>query len=154
MTRTAVLLAFLTLALGSNSSAKDAPRRAVPCKTPAVAKSCYWTHGRLGFTNGTPALRLWRIGTNRILGIYGGPSSYNSPLDDNEDPALPANVKRAFDTHGRPGFPNRIFADFEVCPLAPERPGVMQPACIESARNIVIERQPARPIRWSPSAPR
>jgi hypothetical protein len=34
----------------------------------------------------------------------------------------------------------RIFADFEICPFAPDRPGEMQFGCIESARNIFIEK--------------
>jgi hypothetical protein len=102
--------------------------------------SCYWTHGRLGFTNGTPALRLWKIGTHRLLGIYSGPSAYNpAALDpdngDNEHPELPWNVRQNL----KP-FRNRIFADFEVCPLGPEKPAAMQAACIESAKSIVIEK--------------
>jgi len=33
-----------------------------------------------------------------------------------------------------------VFGDFEVCPLAPEKEEHMQPACIESAKNIVPEK--------------
>jgi len=33
-----------------------------------------------------------------------------------------------------------VYADFEVCPLEPEKPGAMQAACIESAKNIVVEK--------------
>jgi hypothetical protein len=86
---------------------------------------------------GTPAFRLWKIGTNRILGIYSGPWAYlhEDELGDNEHPEFPANVKREFS----PGN-NRIFADFEVCPLEPEKKGWMQAACIESAKNIVVEK--------------
>jgi hypothetical protein len=36
-------------------------------------------------------------------------------------------------------FSNQIFADFEICPLEPEVAGTMQPACIESAKNIVVD---------------
>jgi hypothetical protein len=105
-----------------------------------VAASCYWTHGRLGFTNGTPALRLWKIGTHRFLGIYSGPSAYNPGASDpdngdNENPDLPRNVHRQLKS-----FNHRIFADFEVCPLEPEKPTAMQAACIESARDIVVEK--------------
>ena len=34
---------------------------------------------------------------------------------------------------------NSIFADFEVCPLEPERKGEMQAVCIESARKSLVE---------------
>jgi hypothetical protein len=88
-------------------------------------------------TMGTPAFRLWKIGTNRLLGIYSGPGAYQheDQLGDNEHPELPENVRRKFS----PGK-NWIFADFEVCPLEPEKKSAMQAACIESARNIVVEK--------------
>jgi hypothetical protein len=53
---------------------------------------------------------------------------------DNEAPELPTNVGRIFDPNN-----NRIFAEFEVCPLEPEKAGAMQPACIEAAKNIFVE---------------
>jgi hypothetical protein len=103
----------------------------VPCKTDENAASCYWTHGRLSFYNGTPAFRLWKAGTHRLLGIYSGPSADRHGLD-NEHPEFPINVKKAFTP-----TENFIFADFEVCPLEPEKLGTMQAACIEAAKNIV-----------------
>ena len=74
--------------------------------------------------------------------MYRGPD-FDDVDGDNEDPEFPANVRRlfprdSFDALLQPE--HRIFADFEVCPLAQERPGVMQAACIESAKNIVVER--------------
>jgi hypothetical protein len=137
----ALLLACATM-LGEP---KDS-RRAIPCKTPEIAQSCYWTHGRLGFYQGNPAFRVWKIGTKRVLGIFSGPSSYHgpiadtTPLDDNESPEFPANVRRTLKTHQESGLPLRIFADFEVCPLEPEKAGAMQAACIESAKNITTEK--------------
>ncbi len=114
-------------------SARDALTRSIPCKTPKNAASCYWTHGRIGFYNGTPAFRLWKIGTNRLLGIYSGPSLDRYGLD-NEDPQMPANLERTFKTSE-----NRVYGDFEVCPLEAEREGAMQAACIESAKNLIVE---------------
>jgi hypothetical protein len=77
-----------------------------------------------------------KIGTKRILGIYSGPSVW-PPEDqrDQDNPEFPANVERAFDR-----LSNKIFADFEICPLEPERPGWMQHACIESAANIFVDK--------------
>lgn len=146
MARSAFLLAILALLTCSASSAKDTTKRGIPCKTPAIAGSCYLTHGRLGFGNGTPALRLWKIGTHRVLGVYSGPSAYNpTPEDrdrgDNENPELPRNVIQAMRPPvGANWFKNRIFANFKVCPLEPEKPAAMQAACIESAKNIVVEK--------------
>ena len=147
MERKALLCSFVVIFLCSVGAKSQHAKRSTPCKTPVNANSCYWTHGRLGFSNGTPTLRLWKIGTGRILAIYSGPSACSGskfdldPSCDNENPELPANIKQTFEK-SRPafGFPNRIFADFEVCPLESERPGVMQKACIESAKDIVVEK--------------
>ena len=97
---------------------------------------CYWARGRLSFYNGNPPYRLWKIGTTRVLGIYSGPSVW-PPIDqrDQENPEFPANLKHAFDE-----LSNRVFANFEICPLEPDHPGWMQHACIESATNVFIER--------------
>ena len=111
--------------------------RTIACKTPANAASCYWTRGRLTYGNGTPALRLWKSGTRRLLGIYSGPSVNFRGEDnlDNEHPELPDNVARKVGFAASP-----VWADFEVCPLEPEKSGVMQPACIESAKNVFVEK--------------
>jgi hypothetical protein len=119
--------------IASLSTAEEHGRH-VPCKIEANAKSCYWTHGRLQLHNGTPSFRLLKIGTNRLLGVYSGPSVDRVNSLDNENPEFPTNVQKSF----RP-FQNRIFGDFEVCPLEPERSGVMQAVCIEAAKNIVVE---------------
>jgi hypothetical protein len=87
----------------------------------------------LTYGNGTPAVRLWKIGTHRILGIYSGPSVDRLGLD-NESPGLPSNVESRLEP-----WKNWIFADFEVCPLEPEIPEAMQAACIESAKNIIVK---------------
>jgi len=89
--------------------------------------------------NGNPSFRLWKIGTNRVLGIYSGPSANRWGLDS-EGPELPANISQAF-SRSKLDVPYDVWivADFDVCPLAPEKPETMQPACIESAKNIVAK---------------
>ena len=128
-----LLLAMLFVTISAETS--PAYLRKYVCKTPKLAPSCYWTHGQLKFWEGTPSLRLWKIGTKRILGIYSGPETYPGDLDgDNEHPELPANIQARL----KP-FANQIYADFEVCPLEPEKPKTMQAACIEAAKNIVVD---------------
>ena len=124
------LMALLMCGL---TTAGELQRRTIPCKTPENTNSCYWQHGRIGYYNGTPAIRLWKIGTNRLLAIYSGPSVDRYGLD-NEDPQMPANLKRTL----KPSQ-NQVFGDFEVCPLEPEREGAMQAACIESAKNLAVK---------------
>ena len=132
MRRITMPLLLIVILGWSAGTATGRSKRRIPCKTPTNTSSCYWTHGRLSFYNGTPAFRLWKIGTHRLLGIYSGPSVDRYSLD-NENPELPSNVERRFEPY------SQIFADFEVCPLEPETPGAMQAACIESAKNIVVE---------------
>jgi hypothetical protein len=125
---------WLLLFPTTNTTAESKPARRIACKTSANTASCYWTRGRLSFYNGTPAFRLWKIGTTHLLGIYSGPSVSKYSLD-NENPEFPVNVRKSFDP-----IHNRIFADFEVCPLEPEKKGAMQAACIESAKNIFVDK--------------
>jgi hypothetical protein len=130
------LLALIVVAFGLsvNGAPQSFAKRKITCKTPEIAASCYWAHGRLTFGNGNPTCRLWKIGTSRILGIYSGPESLSRDSAYTETTELPSNVNRAFKTDL-----TRVYADFEVCPLEPERAGVMQAACIESAKNIVVD---------------
>ena len=135
----------LVLACAKMLGESKSSERTIPCKTPEVAPSCYWTHGRLAMGNGNPSYRLWRIGTNRLLGIYSGPVAFNSRWKskyalDNEGPQLPSNVDEELWRGVNGPWPNVVFADFQVCPLNKEKPEVMQSACIESAKNLKVKK--------------
>jgi hypothetical protein len=134
-TACAIISGVLFVSLWGQDAPQIAAKRKVPCKTPENAAACYWAHGRLSVYSGTPSFRLWKIGTHRILGIYSGPDAAKRDELDNEHPEIPVNVRRVF----KP-FANQIFADFEICPLEPDVAGSMQAACIESAKNIVVDR--------------
>jgi len=98
------------------------------CKgNPQVVAACYTVHGRATFGPGTPALRIWPVGTKRMLGVTAGPIA-----DDADDPIAPENF----------AIPNNavaIYGDFEVCPFTPERKGFMRRVCVESASRIFVE---------------
>lgn len=134
----------------TQSSNSGSGSRKIPCKTPENASLCYWTHGRLRVYNGNPSDRIWRIGTRRLLGVFNGPSHFPPhSIADDENPELPAKLKTAYDrdyrlwkqSNSEMGyeFPD-IFANFEVCPLEPEKKGQMQAVCIESATNITLQK--------------
>jgi hypothetical protein len=94
------------------------------CKNnPAVIGECFLIHGRISIYNGSPSVRIWQVGTNRLLGVL--PS---------ENEIMPDNVKKHLTLN------TSIYGDFLVCPLTEFKPGHMQMVCIESASNIVIER--------------
>lgn len=77
----------LISALALGAIAAQAPprqttaKRAIPCKAPENAATCYWAHGRLNFYNVAPSYRIWKIGTKHILGVYSGPSTYPPRTD-------------------------------------------------------------------------
>lgn len=131
----------------AHSKDMSAGKRKIPCKTPENALLCYWTHGRLAAGNGNPTFRIWRIGTHRMLGVFNGPSPRPQSSLDEENPEFPMSLNKAYNAYDRrmkqelgyiSAVPPPAYADFEVCPLEPERAGWMQPVCIESANNIVI----------------
>jgi hypothetical protein len=111
--------------LPEDTTAGDAPR----CKSnPKVIGACYSLHGRLSRGADTIGLWLWPVGTKRLLGVTGGPT-----LEDADTPIWPQNLRL---TSGD----EDIYADFEVCPFTPERKGVMQFVCIESASHVFVKR--------------
>jgi hypothetical protein len=139
----------------SSTASRDAGKpattgtRKIPCKTAESASLCYWTHGRLSVYNGNPSLRIWKIGTRRIVGVFNGPSHFPPrTIADDESPDLPVNLERACEADHRRWkksgvryyeFPV-IFADLEVCPLEPEKKDEMQAVCVESAKNIFLQK--------------
>jgi hypothetical protein len=136
MKRHVVLLALVFVASALASPPQDTEKREVTCKTAENAKTCYWTHGRLSLYNGgSPNLRLWKKGTHRLLGIYSGPAAgrFGDGRPEEDVVELPPNLMKHDFTKAS------VLGDFEVCPLAPEKEGRMQPACIESAKNLVPE---------------
>jgi hypothetical protein len=96
--------------------------QAQACKTdPDIIGACFTVHGRLSAWNGSPTLRIWRVGTKRILGT--------------RDDPLPANLAKEMN------WDVEAWGDFEVCPFTRERPGVMQSVCIESAEHVFFRKR-------------
>ena len=142
MSRVLVATSLLLARASATGEAKDS-QRTIQCKTQTVAVSCYWTRGRLAVANGNPSYRLWRIGTDRLFGIYSGPNVFDHQSEskyalDNEAPELPSNVEDALWRSVKGAWLNVVYADFEVCPLN-QKPEAMQAVCIESAKNITIK---------------
>ncbi len=122
--RAALLAAgFLLLAAGSDAAAA----------TPKFVGPCFTVHGRLRGGNGTPTLRIWPVGTTRLLGVD---NDNDDPLEDIGE--LPASLQAL-----GPIFLDRdIYGDFTVCPLTRSRPGWMQMVAIKQARRLhVVERR-------------
>jgi hypothetical protein len=97
----------------------------VTCKNdPDIVAACFTVHGRLSVYNGGPSLRIWRVGTSRMLGV---PSE-----------TAPENVSRLW---GSDQFETEIYGDFEVCPFTKDKAGEMQMVCIESASHLLAKQR-------------
>ena len=93
---------------------------------PGVVAPCFSFHGRMSLANGSPSLRIWRIGTKRILGVL--PS---------ENPVVPTAIRK------RLAFGVEFFGNFEVCPFTVRKPGRMQMVCVQRASNVVVQIWPS-----------
>jgi hypothetical protein len=112
--------------------------RQQPCKAIAPAQGCVHIHGRLSAGSGTPATRLWQIGTHHIYGIYSNQYGFEHDIStlDNESPQLPSPVYKHIDN---PAI-WRVYGDFEVCPLESRIEGHMQAACLAGATHLISRR--------------
>jgi hypothetical protein len=114
-----VLVALITLAIPSIA------QRGRACKSnPELVGPCFQLHGRVFYSNGTPSLRIWRVGTDRILGVL-----------PPENEIIPGNLSQALR-----GWDREVFADLEVCPFTKQAAGAMQMVCVEAASHIVVRK--------------
>jgi len=132
-----LLIAFLFISILSSINVyavNDIKGNKIPCnKHPRIKGSCYWVHGRLSNYNGGITLRLWKIGTKRMLGI-------GDPEGNDNCRFLPDEVYKSMTS-----FYTDIYGDFLFCPITAEEPGVMQFGCIQATKNLVVknDRKPA-----------
>jgi hypothetical protein len=124
-------LAALLLLVACGAASAQSPSRpaAKSCRTrPDLVGKCFTVRGRLSLYNGTPSVRLWQIGSRRILGVSDTERNSGRP----EPPSLPASIEE------RLGWDKELYGDFQVCPLSHSRPGVMQIICVESGKNLIV----------------
>jgi hypothetical protein len=123
---TALLLVLCGSALAISPSASiDKSCRAHP----QLVGKCFNVHGRLSTYNGNPAVRLWNLGTRRMLGV--SDQRFSVPGYRN----IPADLLKQIDGE------NVIVGDFLVCPFTRPRPREMQLVCIESAKNVLVKKR-------------
>ena len=85
----------------------------------------FTVHGRLRNYMGFAQMRIWIIGSTRMLGV-------------NEDTAEAKKIAELFPNGG--WFDYSVYGDFTVEPLAPDIKGHKRPVRIIKIRNIVVER--------------
>jgi hypothetical protein len=73
---------------------------------------------------------IWLLGTKRIVAV--------------SDTEIPSTLGKYLDMTS-PDHSD-IYGDFEICPLGPDRPGHMRPACVTSGVKLVVQvRDRSRP---------
>jgi hypothetical protein len=122
----------LVLILCGSVSAMSPPLQAEKsCREhPQLIGKCFNVHGRLSTYNANPAVRLWRVGTKRVLGV----SDQRFSLPEYRN--LPEDLSQKLTGE------NSIVGDFLVCPFTPPKPREMQLVCIESAKNEAVKKIP------------
>jgi len=94
---------------------------------PQLIGKCFSVHGRLSVYNGAPAMRIWKIGTKRILGV--SDQRFALPGYRNIPETIQNQLNQDVD----------IFGDFLVCPFTPSKAGEMQLVCIEEGRKLNVQ---------------
>jgi hypothetical protein len=130
---TRIVTSLLVVLCGSVSAMSPPLQAEKSCREhPQLIGKCFRVRGRLSVYNGAPAVRLWRIGTRRVLGI--SDQRFSRPEYHN----LPEELTKQLNGE------NEIFGDFLVCPFTRPRPREMQLVCIESSKNVVVKKIPPR----------
>jgi hypothetical protein len=106
------------------SAAAAATERCV--QRPDLVGHCFSVRGRAALYNGTPTVRIWRVGTTRLLGV----SARGCVASECETAAVPAAIRGILD------WDRPVFGDFVVCPFTRQRPGAMQFVCVDSVTRI------------------
>ena len=127
---TRIATSLILILCGSVSAVSPPLAAEKSCREhPQLIGKCFRVHGRLSTYNGNPAVRLWRIGTKRVLGV----SDQRFSLPEYRN--LPEGLTKQLNGE------NEIVGDFLVCPFTPAKPREMQLVCIESAKNFVVKKR-------------
>ena len=97
-----------------------------PCREhPRLVAPCFSIRGRMSYWNGAPTVRIWKVGTRRVLGVSEG--RFKVEGYDN----LPKEIA------ARLTWDSDLFGEFVVCPFTREQPGVMQLVCVDAATKLM-----------------
>jgi hypothetical protein len=78
--------------------------------------------------NGTPSFRIWPIGSHRLLLVSEG--RFGLEGYENLPKSIADKVSSSTD----------LYATFQVCPFTPQKPGVAQLICVDSAENMSVRK--------------
>jgi hypothetical protein len=126
----AAILLFGLLIVATPASARA---ESATCKnSPRLVAPCFTVHGRLFVANGGWNIRIWRVGTHRILAVVDSNDNY-----DDSKPPLPNYILKRVQLYS---FATSIFADYRLCPLTSSKPEHMQRVCMVGASHIFTQK--------------
>jgi hypothetical protein len=135
------LIAILVILSGMTFAAQVAKARDTEgvCRlSPALVSACFVVHGRLSLYNRNPAFRIWRIGTNRMLGVLA--SDRSDP--EGPDMLIPRAVQSLLykSLSYKDEMATGVYGNCSVCPLTKDFSGAMQMVCIAGAKDLVARK--------------
>jgi hypothetical protein len=85
----------------------------------------FTVHGRLHYYNGGGEMRIWIVGSKRMLSVVDGPANQklNAVLGEDGDV-----------------FSRTIYGDFTVEPTEPDTKGHMRHVRVLNVKNVIVER--------------
>jgi hypothetical protein len=123
----------ICFALAANT-ALAGPKPAVCQGSPSLVAPCFTVHGRLSIYEGGWNLRIWPVGSHRLLAVVDGADVY-----DDQTIVLPRSIEAPLEKFS---LGVRIFADYRVCPLTKAKPGAMQHVCVIRASHMHVVKPP------------
>src|SRR5215813_14446368 len=127
--RPAILVTLVFASITSIQPRAPQPQDKSCRQHPQLVGKCFMIHGRLSIYNGAPAMRLWKIGTRRMLGV----SEQRFAVSGYRN--VPENVQNQINQDVD------LFGDFLVCPFTRAKAGEMQLVCIEEGRNLKAQKK-------------
>lgn len=127
---TCMLLAVLLLVVGGPvdcAAAEESAPCGKPCREhPQLVGKCFAVRGRMSLWNGNPSIRIWRVGTKRMLGV--SEQRFRLESHCNLPPTIAERIQLGTD----------LLADFAVCPFTEEKPGEMQLVRVDGATHMSV----------------
>jgi len=127
-----VASALISLLTATVAAAADKP---AACRNShAIVAPCFTVRGRLSIYEGGWNLRIWPLGSRRLLAVVDGADVY-----DDQKIVLPKAIEVPLEKFS---IGVRIFADYRVCPLTRSEPEHMQHVCVVGASHVVVVKRP------------
>src|SRR5215510_4618591 len=128
MLRQSLIITVLGIVIIGPATTSSGSRFDKSCREhPQLVSNCFKVRGRLAVYNGAPALRIWKIGTKRMLGV----SEQRFAIAGVKN--VPEDVQSKIDQN------KYLYGDFVVCPFTTPRANEMQLVCIEKVSNLRIK---------------